>query len=59
MNADNHLKVAMWHTEQARLHIGNENHKCGCPPNEHDKKAIDAVEAGILNIKEELTCSTK
>ncbi len=58
MNADQHMKVAMWHMEQARLHINNDTHKCGCPPNEHDQKAIDAVEAGMLKIEEEVSCST-
>lgn len=53
MNVDNHLKVAQWHVEQARLHATKDAHKCGCPPNEHDQKAIDAVEAGSINVKEE------
>jgi len=53
MNVDSHLKVAQWHVEQARLHTANGEHKCGCPPNEHDQKAIDAVEAGLLKVKEE------
>ena len=53
MNVDSHLKVAQWHVEQARLHASNGSHKCGCPPNEHDQKAIDAVEAGLLSVKEE------
>jgi hypothetical protein len=52
MNVDSHLKVAQWHVEQARLHTANGGHKCGCPPNEHDQQAIDAVEAGLLNVKE-------
>ncbi len=44
MNVDQHLKVAQWHTEQARLHaVGG--HSCGCPANPHDQKAIDAIEA--------------
>ncbi|MDX8393815.1 MAG: hypothetical protein R8K21_04430 [Mariprofundales bacterium] len=55
MNVDQHLKVAQWHMEQARLHAANTAHKCGCAPNEHDQKAIDAIEAG--NVKEETTCS--
>ena len=53
MNVDNHLKVAQWHVEQARLHAASDSHKCGCPANDHDQKAIDAVEAGLLNVKEE------
>ena len=55
MNIDQHLKVAQWHMEQARLHALSPEHKCGCPPNEHDQKAIDAVESG--NIEEEHSCS--
>lgn len=55
MNVDQHIKVAMWHLEQARLHNVSE-HSCGCPANAHDQKAIDAVEAGIHTIKEEKTC---
>ena len=55
MNIDQHLKVAQWHMEQARLHALSPDHKCGCPPNEHDQKAIDAVESG--NIEEEHSCS--
>ncbi|MBE9536228.1 MAG: hypothetical protein IMF07_03525 [Proteobacteria bacterium] len=53
MNLDSHLKIAQWHVEQARLHKANGDHKCGCSSNEHDQKAIDAVEAGLLNVKEE------
>lgn len=53
MNVDSHLKVAEWHVEQARLHAANGDHKCGCPANEHDQKAIDAVEAGLFKVKEE------
>ncbi|MEY8264199.1 MAG: hypothetical protein RPR98_08335 [Bermanella sp.] len=53
MNVDQHLKVAQWHMEQARLHATTE-HACGCPPNPHDQKAIDAVEAG--SIEEEVSC---
>ena len=54
MNVDQHLKVATWHIEQARLHATSE-HACGCPANEHDQKAIDAIEAGM--VKEETTCA--
>ncbi|WP_299790518.1 hypothetical protein [uncultured Shewanella sp.] len=53
MNVDQHLKVAQWHIEQARLHATSD-HACGCPANAHDQKAIDAVEAGL--IQEEKTC---
>ncbi len=53
MNVDQHLKVEQCHLEQARLHATTE-HKCGCPANAHDQKALDAVEAGM--IKEEKTC---
>jgi len=55
MNIDQHLKVAQWHIEQARLHATKEGYSCGCPVNEHDQKAIDAVESGM--IKEETACS--
>ena len=57
MNTEQHIKIAQWHLEQARLHAINNNHKCGYPPNEHDQKAIDTVEAGLHSIQEELTCS--
>ena len=53
MNVDQHMKVAQWHLVQARLH-NSSDHACGCPANEHDQKAIDAVEAGL--IVEEKTC---
>jgi hypothetical protein len=56
MNVDQHLKVAQWHMEQARLHATSE-HSCGCPANPHDQKAIDAVESGA--IFEELSCSVE
>jgi len=55
MNVDSHLKVAQWHIEQARLHSTEDGYSCGCPANDHDQKAIDAVEAGL--IKEEKSCS--
>ena len=45
MNVDQHIKVAEWHMEQARLHAANGDHSCGCP----------AVEKG--NIEEETACS--
>lgn len=53
MNVEQHLRVAQWHTEQARLHAASGDHKCGCPLNEHDEKAIKAVEAGLFKIVEE------
>ena len=59
MNVDQHLKIAQWHMEQARLHATSE-HSCGCPPNDHDQKAIDAVEAVMAGGKgndEEKGCS--
>ena len=55
MNVDQHIKVAQWHLEQARLHAVKGDHTCGCPANPHDQKAIDAVESG--DIKEEKSCS--
>ncbi len=57
MNVDQHLKVAQWHIEQARLHATESGYSCGCPANEHDQKAIDAVESGIIT--EEKSCSVK
>ncbi|MFK5970463.1 MAG: hypothetical protein QM487_10130 [Candidatus Marithrix sp.] len=59
MNVDQHLKVAEWHLEQARLHSAGEHH-CGCPANEHDQKAIDAVEVALAGkgaIKSENSCN--
>lgn len=57
MNVDNHLKVAQWHIEQARQHALNPNYKCGCPANEHDQKAIEAVEAALTGVREETACA--
>ena len=51
MNIDQHLKVAQWHIEQARLHSTQDGYSCGCPLNDHDKKAIEAVESP--NVQEE------
>ena len=51
MNVDQHLKVAKWHIEQARLHSTQDGYSCGCPLNDHDKKAIEAVESD--NVHEE------
>ncbi len=35
MNVEQHIKVAQWHLEQARLHSNaiakGEKHSCGCP----------------------------
>jgi hypothetical protein len=56
MNVDQHLKVASWHMEQARLHATSQ-HSCGCPLNDEYKKIIGLVEAGT--IKEELECKVK
>ncbi len=56
MNVDQHLKVAQWHIEQARLHAARASHTCGCPANEHDQKAIDAVESGKIK-EEDASCS--
>ncbi len=53
MNVEQHIKVAQWHIEQARLHATSD-HACGCPANAHDQRAIDAVDAG--KIVEEKTC---
>ncbi|MCN4144850.1 MAG: hypothetical protein LC437_07355 [Thiohalomonas sp.] len=51
MNVDQHLKVAQWHVEQARQHAAEESYSCGCPLNEHDKKAIEAVEANKVEME--------
>lgn len=57
MNVDQHLKVAQWHMEQARLHATSE-HGCGCPLNDEYKRIIDIVEASSGQIEEEQTCNT-
>ena len=54
MNVDQHLKVAQWHIEQARLPATNGDHKCGCPVNDVYQKCIDEVESG--KVLEELIC---
>jgi hypothetical protein len=54
MNVDQHLKVAQWHIEQARMHATTQ-HSCGCPVNEHYQSIINEVEAG--KIEEEQACS--
>lgn len=56
MNVDQHLKVAQWHMEQARLHA-TQDHACGCPLSAEYEKIINEVEGGI--IAEELSCSTE
>ncbi len=56
MNVDQHLKVAQWHMEQARLHATSD-HTCGCPVNEEYQRIIDIVESG--KIEEDLSCSTQ
>ena len=56
MNVDQHLKVAQWHMEQARLHATSE-HACGCPVTEEYQKIINEVEAG--KIEEDLSCAVK
>ena len=49
MNVDQHLKVAQWHIEQARLHATVEGgHKCGCPLNDDYAKMIEQVETGNI-----------
>ena len=49
MNVDQHLKVANWHIEQARLHATVEGgHSCGCPLNDDYQKIIDQVESGNI-----------
>ena len=49
MNVDQHLKVATWHIEQARLHATVEGgHKCGCPLTDEYQKAISQVESGLI-----------
>jgi len=53
MTVDQHLKVANWHIEQARLHATQDGYKCGCPLNDHDQKAIEAVEAGKIEEEKE------
>jgi len=59
MNVDQHLKVAQWHVEQARLHAEGD-HACGCPVSSDHQRAIDEVEAmlrGEASIKSEDTCN--
>jgi len=49
MNVDQHLKIATWHVEQARLHATVEaGHSCGCPLTDEYQKVIDQVESGNI-----------
>ena len=48
MNVDQHLKVASWHIEQARLHATETEYKCGCPINPEYQEIIDKVESGKI-----------
>ncbi|WDE97077.1 hypothetical protein PQO03_03790 [Lentisphaera profundi] len=57
MNVDQHLKVAQWHMEQARLHA-TQDHACGCPISDEYSRIIDIIEDG-LEIAEEVTCDLK
>lgn len=50
MNVDQHLKVAKWHIEQARMHATEDGYSCGCPLNDEYQKVLDEVESG--NIKD-------
>ncbi len=47
MNVEQHLKVANWHIEQARLHATTD-HSCGCPLNDEYQKIIDQVDSGNI-----------
>ena len=49
MNVDQHLKVATWHIEQARLHATVEGgHSCGCPLTDVYQETIEQVESGLI-----------
>jgi len=49
MNVDQHLKVATWHIEQARLHATVEGgYSCGCKLTDEYQKAIEEVESGAI-----------
>ncbi len=52
MNVEQHIKVAQWHLEQARLHAISD-HSCGCPANPHDQKAIDAWDKAMNSIDDD------
>lgn len=56
MNVDQHLKIAQWHMEQARLHATENGYSCGCPATDEYKKIIAIVESG-KKIEEERTCT--
>jgi len=46
MNVDQHLKVAAWHIEQARLHATVEGgYSCGCKLSDEYQKVIEEVES--------------
>ncbi len=46
MNVDQHLKVATWHIEQARLHATvEEGYSCGCPLTDEYQKVITQIES--------------
>lgn len=57
MNVDQHLKVAQWHIEQARLHAASNAHACGCPPTEHYQDLINQVEAGLIKEEKADSCA--
>lgn len=57
MNVDQHLKVAQWHIEQARLHATKDGYSCGCPISDEYKRIVESVEAGL--IVEETACAVK
>ena len=49
MKVDQHLKIAQWHVEQARLHATVEGgYSCGCPLTDEYQKVIDQVESGNI-----------
>ena len=64
MNVEQHLKVAQWHIEQARLHATQDAlrdvrnhvlqerlhapHVCGCPLNDEYQEIIDQVDSGNI-----------
>ena len=52
MTVDQHLKVAAWHIEQARLHATVEGgYNCGCKLSDEYKKMIEEIEAEKEAIK--------
>ena len=49
MNVDQHLKIANWHIEQARLHATVDGgHSCGCSLTVAYQKVITEVETGSI-----------